>query len=122
MNYKFINPTGNSYSQAFELTNYKRLVFVSGQTPADENEKVPEDFQSQCALVWKNIEKQLRDADMHLTNIVKITTYLSDRKYRQENFEIRHSVLGEHQPALTVIIADIYDESWLLEIEVIAAE
>jgi hypothetical protein len=30
-------------------------------------------------------------------------------------------VLGEHRPALTVIVCDIYAEEWLLEIEAIAA-
>lgn len=122
MNYKFINPTGSSFSQAYELKNHKRLVFVSGQVPEDENEKVPVDFKSQCELVWKNIEKQLKDADMSLNNIVKITTYLSDRKHIKENYEVRHKILGEHQPAMTIIITGIYDEKWLLEIEVIAAE
>lgn len=122
MNYKFINPTGSTYSQAIELKNYKRLVFVSGQVPADENGNVPSDFKNQCELVWKNIGKQLRDAGMELGNIVKITTFLSDRKYRQENSEVRRKILGNHQPAITVIIAGIYDEEWLLEIEVIAAE
>lgn len=122
MDNKFINPTGHSYSQAFELRNHKRFLFVSGQVPADENDKVPADFRSQCELVWENIEKQLKAANMDLNNIVKITAYLSDRKYRQENYEVRHRVLGEHQPAMTIIITGIYDEKWLLEIEVIAAE
>lgn len=122
MSHRFINPTGSSYSQAFELKNYKRLVFISGQVPEDENEQVPADFKSQAELVWKNIEKQLKAADMNVQNIVKITTYLSDRKYRQGNYEVRHAVLGAHQPAMTIIIAGIYDEKWLLEIEVIAGE
>lgn len=122
MNYKFINPTGSSYSQAVELKNYKRLVFVSGQIPAEENGDVPKDFKGQCELVWKNIGKQLADAEMKLSNIVKVTTFLSDRRYRQENSETRQRILGNHQPAITVIIAGIYEEEWLLEIEVIAAE
>jgi enamine deaminase RidA (YjgF/YER057c/UK114 family) len=122
MNYQFINPTGSSFSQAFEIKNPEKLVFVSGQVPEDENENVPADFKSQCELVWVNIQKQLQDAGMDLNNIVKITTYLSDRKYRQENFEVRHKVLGEHQPAMTIIITGIYDEKWLLEIEVIATK
>ena len=33
---------------------------------------------------------------------------------------VRRRVLGDHEPALTVIIADIFDEAWLLEIEAIA--
>jgi enamine deaminase RidA (YjgF/YER057c/UK114 family) len=95
------------------------LVFVSGQIPADENDIVPADFKNQCKLVWTNIEKQLKDADMGLNNIVKINTYLSDRRFREENSKIRQQILETHQPAITVIIAGIYEENWLLEIEVI---
>jgi hypothetical protein len=38
------------------------------------------------------------------------------------NREIRQEGLGAHSPALTVIIAGIFDEQWLLEIEAVAAE
>jgi hypothetical protein len=31
-------------------------------------------------------------------------------------------VLGEHAPALTVIISDIYAEEWLLEIDAVAVD
>ena len=116
-----INPTGSSYSQAMEVRNASRWAFVSGQVPADENGAVPEAFHDQARLVWRNIDKQLRDAEMTLANIVKITTFLSDRQYRQANYEVRHAVLGDHSPAMTIIIADIYDLAWLLEIEVVAA-
>jgi hypothetical protein len=35
--------------------------------------------------------------------------------------EIRQEFLGSHSSALTVIIAGIFDEQWLLEIESVAA-
>jgi 2-iminobutanoate/2-iminopropanoate deaminase len=121
MKHKFINPTGSAYSQALELTKYERLVFVSGQVPTDENDVVPAAFKDQCELAWKNVQKQLQESEMDLNNIVKVTIFLSDRKYREENIVVRNKVLGEHQPALTIIITGIYDEKWLLEIEAIAA-
>lgn len=58
---------------------------------------------------------------MAVGNLVKVTTFLASREYADENSTIRRRVLGTHRPALTVIIADIYDENWLLEIEAIAA-
>ncbi len=58
---------------------------------------------------------------MGLENIVKHTTFLCDRRYRQINSEVRREVLGDLEAALTVIITGIYDEAWLLEIEVVAA-
>ena len=57
---------------------------------------------------------------MGIRNLVKVTTYLSDRQYRALNSKIREEVLGRHAPALTVIICDIYAENWLLEIDAVA--
>lgn len=82
---------------------------------------VPEDFAAQCRLVWANILACLDSAGLSPTNLVKVTTFLSDRRYAELNSLIRQDVLGSHQPALTVIITDIFDDRWLLEIEAIAA-
>lgn len=117
-----INPTGYSYSHAYAVDQPKRLVFISGQVPETADGFVPDNFYEQCKLVWKNIETQLIAAGMSLSHIVKLTVFLSDRKYREENALVRREILGDHQPALTVIIAGIYEERWLLEIEAVAAD
>lgn len=116
-----INPTATSYAQAFEADGPKRWLFVSGQVPADAEGVVPQSFGDQARLVWANIEAQLAAADMTLDNLVKVTTFLSDRQYREQNRDVRHAVLAGRTPALTVIITGIYDEAWLLEIEAVAA-
>jgi enamine deaminase RidA (YjgF/YER057c/UK114 family) len=58
---------------------------------------------------------------MSVSNLVKVTVFLSSRDYALSNREIRQEVLGSHAPALTVVIAGIFDEKWLLEIEATAA-
>lgn len=108
------------YSQVVEVSNATRTAFISGQIPMTKEGTVPESFREQSLLVWRNIEAQLRAADMTLDNLVKVTIFLSDRKYNAENRAIRREVLGERQPALTVIITGIFDEAWLLEIEAVA--
>lgn len=116
------DPHGASaYCQAHEVSDFKRMLFVSGQIPVDANGKVPAGFKPQARQVWANIEKQLKSAGMSLDDLVKITVFLSDRKYRQENYEVRKEILGDRAPALTIIITGIYDEAWLLEIEAVAA-
>lgn len=113
--------TGLSYAQALEVTAAQRLLFISGQVPADEQGHVPPDYPSQYRLAWKNVEKRLSSAGMTLDNLVKVTIYVSDRKYLKEGQGIRQEILGERYPALTIIITGIYDPAWLLEIEAIAA-
>jgi len=70
-----------SYSQAFEISGHKRLLFVSGQIPASRDGHVPTDFPSQCRLAWHNLLAQLEAAGMSIENLVKVTTFLADRQY-----------------------------------------
>jgi 2-iminobutanoate/2-iminopropanoate deaminase len=109
------------YSQALEVANAQRLLFVSGQVPERPSGETPADFSTQARLAWTNLVAQLEAAQMSVANLIKVTTFLSSREYAQQNREVRQEFLGSHAPALTVIIAGIYDESWLLEIEGIAA-
>lgn len=113
---------GGGYSQAMLVDPGKSLLFVSGQIPVDAAGEVPADFAAQCRLVWRNVAAQLAAAGMDVTHLVKVTTFLSDRRHRDENGAIRREILGDHAPALTVIVCDIYDPEWLLEIETVAAK
>lgn len=108
------------YSQALEVKGHSRTLFISGQTPTMPDGTAPEGFVAQCRLAWQNIEAQLKAAEMTLDNIVMHRTYLADRRYGLENRAIRNEVLGGRQPALTVVVAGIFDEAWLLEIEAVA--
>ncbi len=109
------------YSQAVRLRAVSELLFVSGQVPVDLNGVVPDDFVDQCRLVWSNVIAQLEAAGMTIADIVKVTTYLANRSFAGQNRDVRNEVLCGHRPALTVIVAGIFDERWMLEIEALAA-
>ena len=111
--------TGN-YTHGTLVTGAQRTVFVSGQVPWSREGEMPKDFEGQCRLVWGNILAVLEEAGMGVANLAKVNTYLSDRAHREANGRIRAEVLGDHRPALTIIITDIYAEEWLLEIEAVA--
>ena len=122
MNRRAINPGKTGWAQGHEISNPSRILFISGQVPEASDGTVPKDFKAQCRLVWENVEKQLVAADMTLNHIAKMTIFLSDRRYIQDAYEVRAEILGKNvvPPAMTIIIAGIYDEAWLLEIEAIA--
>ena len=115
-----INPFEPAYDNAHEVSGFSRLLFVSGQVPLDEKSKVPEGFKAQAKQTWANVEAQLKAAGMTMADLVKVTIFLSDRKYTRENSEVRKE-LGLRLPAMTIVITGIYYEEWLLEIEAIAA-
>ena len=114
-------PASGGYSQALSISGPSRFLFISGQIPESRDGNVPNDFKAQAALVWANLLAQLSAANMAVENLLKITTFLSSREYAVQNREARQAALGGHVPALTVIIAGIFDERWLLEIEAVAA-
>jgi 2-iminobutanoate/2-iminopropanoate deaminase len=116
-----IKPQPRAYCQAALVDDVTQFVFVSGQTPQDEHGAVAESFDEQCRQTWSNVLAILREAGMTERSLVKVTVFLSDRAFQEANAAIRAEVLGEHRPALTVVIAGIFDEGWLLEIEAIAA-
>ena len=109
------------YSQSALIEGADRLLFISGQIPEQLDGSIPSGFEAQARQVWSNIVAQLDAADMAIANLVKVTTFLSSREYADTNSQIRQEFLGHHNPALTVIITEIFDEQWLLEIEAIAA-
>lgn len=113
-------PVGR-YAQALEVRGAGRFLFVSGQIPLRLDGVLPPDFAGQARQVWAHVLAQLGAAGMGVANIVRVTTYLADRAHARENREIREAILGEHRPALTVVIAEIFDPAWLLEVEVVAA-
>jgi 2-iminobutanoate/2-iminopropanoate deaminase len=122
MQHRPIHPVpGLAYAQAVEISAFKRLLFISGQVPADADGNVPADYPSQYRIAWANIERQLKAADMTFDNLVKVTIFLSERRYVQESAGLRPAVLGDRSPAITIVITGIYDQAWLLEIEAIAA-
>lgn len=109
------------YSQGFAVPPGTGLLFISGQPPVDPEGTTPFGFEAQCRQAWRNLVTVLRAADLRIEHLVKVTTFLSDRKYADINSEVRRGLLGEHRPALTVIVADIFEGGWLLEIEAVAA-
>ena len=109
------------YTHALEVPNGTRLLFISGQIPGAENGAVPPTFEYQCRAVWEHILTLLDSAGMTVRNLVKVTTFLTHADQVEMNGAIRREILGDHTPALTVIIAQTLQSNWMLEIEAIAA-
>lgn len=117
-----VHPPAGGYSMGLEVTQHRRLLFVSGQVPERSDGSVPDGFEAQCKQAWRNVMEVLAAAGLGVEHLVKVTTFLTDRNQVMTNRTIRRTVLGDHQPALTVVIVETVDSKWLLEIEAIAAE
>jgi enamine deaminase RidA (YjgF/YER057c/UK114 family) len=112
-------PSGG-YAQAVEIEGPSRWLFVSGQTPESDEAPLPEAFEDQCRLAWRNVDSRLQAAGMTLDNLVNVTVFLGERQYAQANRVIRGEVLGDRAPALTVVAAQLLDTDWKVEINAVA--
>lgn len=117
-----VHAPAGGYSLGVELTQHRRLLFISGQVPERTDGTVPDGFEAQCEQAWRNVMEVLAAAGLGVEHLVKLTTFLTDRNQVVTNRTIRRAMLGNHRPALTVVIVDTVDSKWLLEIEAIAAE
>jgi 2-iminobutanoate/2-iminopropanoate deaminase len=117
-----VHAPAGGYSLGVELTQHRRLLFISGQVPERTDGTVPDGFEAQCEQAWRNVMEVLAAAGLGVEHLVKLTTFLTDRNHVVTNRTIRCAMLGDHQPALTVVIVETVDSKWLLEIEAIAAE
>ncbi len=114
--------TRGHYSSGWEVSG-GRLVFVSGQIPWDsEGRTVAKgDVEGQARQAFENIRAVLSEAGGGLEDIVKISIFLRDIRYRDVVNKVRGELFKPPYPASTqVAVASLVDPDWLVEIEAIA--
>jgi enamine deaminase RidA (YjgF/YER057c/UK114 family) len=102
-----------------------RMIYLSGQTAADENYKVHgTDIREQANAVYDNIEIALKAANASWDNVVKTTTYLTDAALIKDFRDARIARFKNLKaaPANTLLIVSrLAEPEFLIEIDVIAA-
>jgi 2-iminobutanoate/2-iminopropanoate deaminase len=109
-----------AYSQAVEVSGATRMLFISGQVGVEADETTPPGITEQARLAWRNLEAQLKAANMGLDNLVKVTMIVPDPADIPATRPVRAEVLGNRRPASTVIVAGLPNPAWKIEIEGIA--
>jgi 2-iminobutanoate/2-iminopropanoate deaminase len=125
---RFFNPPSvsapvNPYSHGAEIEAGSRLLYMAGQVGRQgaDGDILPT-FEAQVRQTYANIAEILREADMDLTNLVKLTSYITDRKNLAAMREIRSEILGDHKPAHTlIIVAGLAFEEYMIEVDCVAA-
>lgn len=118
---RLAEPHGLAFSQSVETCGQTRFLQIGGQVPVGPDGSVPESFRRQAQIVWQKVFDELAAAGMAVTDLVKVTIYLSDRADAAENRAERLLALADARPALTVVIAQLMDPRWKIEIEAAAA-
>jgi len=125
---RFYNPQNvsapvNPYSHGVEVEAGSKLLYMAGQVGRrGVGGDILPDFESQVRQTYANIEEILKGANMDLVNLVKLTTYITDRNNLEAMRDIRMEILGDHKPAHTLVIAaGLAFKEYLIEVECVAA-
>lgn len=109
------------YGDAIEVMPNQRWLFTSGTPGMDEKGEFPPDITRQAELAWGHILKMLGAADMSVTDLVKITQYLTRPEDIPAYVQVRTRILGEARPAsMLMVVAELPRPEFLLEIEAVA--
>ena len=116
-----IYPATSDYVHAMEVREPKRFLYVAGTMGLDQNGIPGKSLAEQLELIWRNIRAILASADMTVDNIVRLTSYLRDPAYAEENARARVKALNGRVIPTIGIVAQTLSSEWLVEIEVVAA-
>ena len=112
-----------TYSQAIKVPAGQTMLFLSGQVAYDKDGGVAcrGDFKGQARGAFEAIKALLESQGGTMANIVKLTTYVTDMRYRVDLAPLREEFLGKKGPASTLVeISALAHPDWMIEIEAIA--
>ncbi len=99
------------------------LLFIAGQTARGPDGTIAGigDPYTQAKRVYENIAAVLSEAGSSFSDIVKMTTYITDISYREEVHKVRREYFRQDFPANTLIVVkSLAHPDYLVEVEAIA--
>lgn len=130
---KIFNPDslGKPLGQYSQITRVKasEFIFIAGQLAADKTGNVvgANDFEAQCAQVFRNIDAALKSVGATWGNVVQFTTYLVHSQdipkfmsYRLHEFP-RMFPNAAYPPNTLLMVDRLVQEPFLVEVQATAA-
>ena len=109
---------------AFDLTDVKRLVYVSGNLATDEQNQLvgKGDIRAQTEQVLKNIQRSLEQLGGTLHDVVQVTVFVKDMSGLREIHEVRLRYFSPPYPTSTLVaVSEFVNPDALIEINAVAA-
>ncbi len=123
LNPETVAPPIGRYTHAVEVAPGARTLHISGQVGLARDGKLAQGFTAQCTQIWRNIQAILAAADMKLTDLVRVTTFIVNPADLAHSRSVRQDFLGDHRPASTLLVVSaLAGPEYLLEIEAVAAQ
>ena len=112
-----------TYSQGIKVTQAQTILFLSGQVAytSDGSPAFRGDFKAQARGAYQAIQALVESQGGTMANVIKLTTFVTDMKYRADLAAVREEFFGKKGPASTLVqISSLAVPDWMVEIEAIA--
>ena len=97
------------------------LLFISGQI-AQQDDSIPESIEEQMDVVLGKIDAIIKHNGVGLSNIVKMSFFITDKEYLPALREKLANYLQGAKPAMTLlIVAGLIDPAYKVEIEAVVS-
>jgi len=112
----------SNVAHGVEVPPGARLLFTNGQVGTKPDGTTPKTTAEQAEVVFARLEAVLSAANMALSDIVRLTVFLTDQQDVGTFVEARDRVMGGHKPgAIILVVKALARPELKIEIEAIAA-
>jgi 2-iminobutanoate/2-iminopropanoate deaminase len=112
----------SNVAHGVEVPAGARLLFTNGQVGTKPDGTTPASTAEQAEVVFARLEAVLAAANMALSDIVRLTVFLTDQKDVGTFVANRDRVMGDHKPgAIILVVKALARPELKIEIEAIAA-
>ena len=112
----------SNVAHGVEVPAGARLLFTNGQVGTRADGTTPETAAEQAQVVFARLEAVLAAARMSLSDIVRLTVFLTDQADVGTFVETRDRVMGNHKPgAIILVVKALARPELKIEIEAISA-
>ena len=113
----------SNVAHGVEVPAGARLLFTNGQVGTEPDGTTPERTVDQAEVVFTRLQAVLRAANMALSDVVRLTVFLTDREDVPAFVQVRDRVMGAHKPgAIILVVKGLARPELKIEIEAIAAK
>ena len=119
----YFNPSGRAQPGMAQAVRTGPFVHVSGQVALDADGEVVGEYDAaaQARQCFANLALALDAAGAGLTDVIKLTCYLTDKTAYPDYAAVKGELFGDRPPASTAVIVDeLLIPGLVLEIDAIA--
>lgn len=128
---QMVNPKGvpapvGMYHHASLTGHPQEVVFVAGQVGVDAAGRVGSDFRAEMTQVYKNLAAVLEGVGLSLSDVAKLTTYITSPDLIDPFYEVREEIYpalfptGAHPPNTLLVVSRLVRPEFHIEIEAVA--